>query len=109
MDTFKIISLTPAEHLAPQLKWLEARQIPYNVELSNVKQPSVKRTNGSSNKSLVLELLSQKPMTIAEIGEAFVAAGRTKKASYGPVHQLKRDKLVSLKGGKYSINKGAVK
>jgi len=111
MDTFHVISIVPVEHLSPLLRWLEARQLPYNVELHNVKKPPEKRqTNGGlTGKALILELLTKKPMSVKELGDAFVLAGRKRQNCHGPLHQLRNDKTVISKNGKYILNKGAAK
>ena len=110
METFNVVSIVPLAHLSQLLKYFEARQIPYNVELSKVKQPIVKQTNGQTNKALVLDLLSKKALSIAQIGDAFVAAGRKRSSCYGPLHILKKDKVVdSKKGGIYALTLKGVK
>jgi len=110
MDIFKVVSLVPMEQLSPLLKWMETRRISYNVELSNVKQPAIRQMNGGqTNKALVLELLAKKPMSVKEIGDAFVAAGRKRQGCHGPIHQMKNDKTISAKNGVYSVNKGTAK
>jgi hypothetical protein len=108
METFNVISIVQVEHLTHLLKWLEARQIPYNVELNSPKRaPRVE--NGSTNKALVLSLLSKRPMSVKELGDAFLAVGRKRHACHGPLHQLKKDKTITSKNGVLSINKGAGK
>lgn len=103
MDTFQVISIVPVEHLTSLLRWLEARQLPYNVELKSVKKISASSPDGQSNMELARTVLSKGTKTMREIGDAFVASGRKRKAAYSAVHNLKKGKHIKQTKEGYSL------
>jgi len=96
METFNVVCIVPVNHLTDVLKRLESLKIPYNVELRRtVRKPNEPRTvNGVTNKDFILDRLSKGPLTVRQLGDAFMADGRKRQRMHGPLFQLKKAKLI---------------